>query len=95
MVEQPKARPRSFASFSICCASSRVGAMTTAAGATGTIWYLRPGRGAGAPELARVVASHMSGTRKPIVLPDPVCATAITSRPASVSGSDCAWIGVG
>eukprot|EP00966_Prymnesium_polylepis_P295306 6819404-Prymnesium_polylepis.1 len=32
--------------------------------------------------------------RKPIVLPEPVCAIPIRSRPTSEMGRDCAWMGV-
>jgi hypothetical protein len=37
----------------------------------------------------------MIGSEKLAVLPVPVCAAPITSRPASTTGIACAWIGVG
>mmetsp|Transcript_49705 Transcript_49705/g.106210 ORF Transcript_49705/g.106210 Transcript_49705/m.106210 type:complete len:269 (+) Transcript_49705:405-1211(+) len=83
-VLQPKASASGRASSWICCASSRVGASTTPTGPRS----LRS-------VLLRVAASHSSGIKKPIVLPEPVWATPTTSRPASEMGSDCAWIGVG
>ena len=36
--------------------------------------------------------SWKPGTRKPSVLPEPVLATAITSRCAIAAGHDCAWM---
>mmetsp|Transcript_43112 Transcript_43112/g.126763 ORF Transcript_43112/g.126763 Transcript_43112/m.126763 type:complete len:442 (-) Transcript_43112:40-1365(-) len=83
MVDAPNAFASGFASASICCASSRVGAITTASGPT-------------APGFDRraTIASHSSGMRKPIVLPEPVCAIPIRSRPTSEMGRDCAWMGV-
>mmetsp|Transcript_24077 Transcript_24077/g.71596 ORF Transcript_24077/g.71596 Transcript_24077/m.71596 type:complete len:428 (+) Transcript_24077:1204-2487(+) len=84
VVRQPKAAARGLASSWICCASSRVGASTNARGP-------RVDRSA----LRAAAASQRRGSRKPSVFPDPVCAIATTSRPASVSGSDCAWIGLG
>ncbi len=35
------------------------------------------------------------GNANPAVLPVPVCAPPMTSRPASTTGMACAWIGVG
>ncbi len=62
----------------ICMASSRVGVMTSMAGA-----FLRSAR-----------ASRSSdGSEK--VLPVPVLAAAIMSRPSSTSGMDCSCTGVG
>ncbi|CAB5283835.1 hypothetical protein IST453_00804 [Burkholderia multivorans] len=37
----------------------------------------------------------MIGSEKLAVLPVPVCAAPMTSRPASTTGMACAWIGVG
>mmetsp|Transcript_37501 Transcript_37501/g.120542 ORF Transcript_37501/g.120542 Transcript_37501/m.120542 type:complete len:216 (+) Transcript_37501:1102-1749(+) len=83
-VRHPKAAARGRASSWICWASSRVGASTNASG----------------PRVFRFsfrldAASHSRGRRKPMVLPEPVWATATTSLPRNVSGRDWAWMGVG
>ena len=78
------------ASSSICEASSRVGAMTTARG------LAEPSEPTvDAPEAAVLASAVQTGTRKAAVLPLPVCAQHIRSLPASASGTACFWIGVG
>lgn len=72
-------------SASICSASSRVGANTTPKG----------------PKWAFDMSSFKSlmkesiGITKDAVLPDPVSATPIKSRPEMAIGIACRWIGVG
>src|SRR5690606_29017545 len=72
------------ASLWIWMASSRVGARISARGSSGL-------RSASA---GLVSSLFTTVTRKARVLPVPVCAWPATSRPASVSGRVCAWIGV-
>src|SRR5215472_866472 len=70
-----------FSTACTCVASSRVGTSTSPRG--------RPAR-------VRPPASRAaSGSAKPSVLPEPVCARPRMSRPASASGSVAAWMGKG
>ena len=66
-----------------CLASSRVGASTSARGA-------RPRASLAALSPRR---RSMMGSAKASVLPEPVRALAIMSRPASSRAKDCAWMG--
>jgi hypothetical protein len=45
--------------------------------------------------LASGISALMIGNAKPAVLPVPVWAAPMTSRPAITTGIACAWIGVG
>ena len=67
----------------ICWASSRVGASTSA----------RTDRGPGRRGFSSICATR--GTPKAAVLPVPVWASPITSRPFMACGIACFWIGVG
>ena len=74
------------ASSAICVASSRVGASTNVDGAAAP-----PPR-----EALRAAAADVThGSRNATVLPEPVCAVAMTSCPASARGIVCFWMGVG
>mmetsp|Transcript_20747 Transcript_20747/g.46194 ORF Transcript_20747/g.46194 Transcript_20747/m.46194 type:complete len:230 (+) Transcript_20747:573-1262(+) len=77
-------RPNFTDSSSIWQASSRVGASTRMAGEP----RLRPPANA-------AISKWNAGSRKPQVLPEPVFATVIMSRPARAMGQESAWVGVG
>lgn len=66
--------------------SSRVGESTSAEGEDRRL--SRMGRG-------EASSRAIVGSRKDAVLPDPVCAHAITSLPPKAAGMVCFWIGVG
>ena len=74
-------------SSSICDASSRVGARMSAAGRAGCGPSRSAASPASAPTSAAATTSAISGSRNATVLPEPVCAVAITSWPASASGT--------
>ena len=76
-------RLKIFASFSICCASSRVGAMTMAKGPS-------PRLISGCWRQCWII-----GMENAAVLPEPVSAHPRTSRPEQITGMACAWMGVG
>ena len=79
-----------WASSSIWVASSRVGARIRALGRQGVLL--------GGMRLAWKPRRWMAvrrGTRKATVLPEPVWAAAITSRPERARGTVCFWMGVG
>jgi hypothetical protein len=67
-------------SFWICIASSRVGARTSMIGPS-------PRLNSGCALMCTI-----PGSRNASVLPDPVSATPIMSRPESATGQPCAWI---
>ena len=76
-------REKIFASFSICCASSRVGAMTMAIGPSPlriSLWFKQ---------------CWIIGMENAAVFPEPVSAHPSTSRPEQMIGMACAWMGVG
>mmetsp|Transcript_17081 Transcript_17081/g.59917 ORF Transcript_17081/g.59917 Transcript_17081/m.59917 type:complete len:277 (-) Transcript_17081:275-1105(-) len=77
------------ASSKICDASSRVGATMRQLGYA----LRRPPSGTGSAPT--VIIFWMTGNRKPPVLPDPVCAHAIMSRPARPIGMAYFCTGVG
>ena len=70
-------------SSSIWCASSRVGARIST--------FIVPGSGASWWSSSRCI----NGSRKAAVLPVPVCAHAMTSRPSSTMSNTARWTGVG
>ena len=78
------------ASSKICTASSRVGARMSEEGKA------MPRRAfSGVGMAPRLLICAMTGNRKPPVLPDPVCAHAIRSRPAYPMGMEYFCTGVG
>ena len=75
----PHAPPAALHTSSDCIASSRVGARMS----TRT------------PDRFCARSFSSKGRKKARVLPEPVLATPIVSRPAMIGGQHCAWIGVG
>mmetsp|Transcript_18335 Transcript_18335/g.36888 ORF Transcript_18335/g.36888 Transcript_18335/m.36888 type:complete len:260 (+) Transcript_18335:919-1698(+) len=75
-----------WASSEICTANSRVGAKTSAEVVIHDCFRQSD---TAAPRLTA------KGIRKAKVLPLPVCAKPITSRPMTTNGMACAWIGIG
>mmetsp|Transcript_67158 Transcript_67158/g.205655 ORF Transcript_67158/g.205655 Transcript_67158/m.205655 type:complete len:225 (-) Transcript_67158:13-687(-) len=69
-----------FASASICTASSRVGAMTSIRGE---------------PDRRSFMILAQAGNRNPSVLPEPVLATPMRSRPITATGQAYCWMGLG
>mmetsp|Transcript_2986 Transcript_2986/g.6776 ORF Transcript_2986/g.6776 Transcript_2986/m.6776 type:complete len:411 (+) Transcript_2986:268-1500(+) len=90
---RPVRKANFFDSSKICTASSRVGASASARMATGSSreprWPAVP-----AAEPASRILLRM-GSMKASVLPEPVCATEMTSIPQSAIGTECACTGVG
>mmetsp|Transcript_16033 Transcript_16033/g.50413 ORF Transcript_16033/g.50413 Transcript_16033/m.50413 type:complete len:340 (-) Transcript_16033:362-1381(-) len=76
-------RANALASFPICWTSSRVGAMTRQIGPS-------PIASGGWSLMCRSM-----GMRNAIVLPEPVFAMPMQSRPLMMTGRACAWIGIG
>mmetsp|Transcript_19650 Transcript_19650/g.58284 ORF Transcript_19650/g.58284 Transcript_19650/m.58284 type:complete len:201 (-) Transcript_19650:1463-2065(-) len=80
---RPSGLPNFLISFAICCTSSRVGASTSATGPS-------PSASGGWSLTCRII-----GNTNPSVLPEPVFAMPMQSRPLMMMGKACAWIASG